>query len=191
MKIPWYIGIIAAIIVLILGIVITVLNVSYLFKIDSFPTVIVPGENEVELEQPGDYTIFYEYEINQIDIGFFEMKSTHKYNYVIDKIKVSVIDLETRNEVKLRPQQNSTYSLNDVEASSLYDFTIESSGSFRIITSTENLPHNVIKLTVVHNFLGSILSVFVSIGITFLVTTILVAISIFIRLRSKKGQISK
>ncbi|MFS1513795.1 hypothetical protein VQL36_15325 [Chengkuizengella sp. SCS-71B] len=191
MKIPWYIGIIVAIIVLIVGILITAFNVNYLFKTENFPYVFVPGENDLELEQPGEYTIFYEYEIDQLDIGIFEMKRTLKYNHVIDQIKVSVIDLETRNEMLLTPQQSLTYSMNDVEASSLYDFTIESSGSFRINTDTESLPHDVIKLTVVHDFLGSIISVFVSMGITILVSTLLVTISIFIRFRSKRRRVNR
>ncbi|NBI29697.1 hypothetical protein [Chengkuizengella marina] len=115
-----------------------------------------------------------------------EMESTQKYSQIIDMLQISVIDLQTQREILLTPHQNVFYSLNDVEAKSLYNFTIESGESYRVVTDTEALPHHEIKLTIFHNLLGSLFSVLVSIGITLIVTALLVAISFIIKWRTRK-----
>ncbi|MDP5272844.1 hypothetical protein [Chengkuizengella axinellae] len=173
-KIPWYTGIIVAVIVFIVGCVYTILNLLSPF-LDSYPYVLVPGEKDIELLEAGEYTVFYEYDSNQ-----------QKYNHVIDKIQISIVDVETQSDLLLTRYQNAFYSLNNFEGESMYKFTINESGEFRVVTDTEILPHDEIKLTFVQDFLGEFTTIFISFSLTLFLTLVFIIISIYMKWKEGK-----
>ncbi len=117
------IGIISFVVVLVTGILSSVSNLDN--------QVVVPGTRTIELNEPGNYNIYYEY-ISVVDGRVFE---TNNINGLVCKLK----NTETGEHIILKNSTaNATYSVNGREGQSLFSFTIDKAGIYEIDAAYES-----------------------------------------------------
>ena len=158
------IGIISFVVVLVTGIL------SSVNSIDN--QVVVPGKRTIELKEPGDYNIYFEYK-SVIDGRVFE---TSTINGLVCKLK----NTETGEYIKLKNStSNSRYSVNGREGKSLFSFTIDNAGTYEIDASYESGDGEEAVLAISKGFGMKLLSsIFICFAILFV--TIAGAVILFV-----------
>lgn len=148
------VGIILFVIVLVTGII---------SSIDCINTqVVVPGTKKIELKEPGEYSIYFEYR-SVIDGKIFD---TSNINGLVCKLK----NIETGEYVKLKnSSSNSSYSIKGREGRSIFNFTIDKAGIYEIDATYESGEGEEAVLAIGKGF-GSTLvrTILVCFGILFL-----------------------
>lgn len=87
-----------------------------------------PGNAELALPNPGEYTVFYEY---QSVMG----NRTYSTGLDVPDLRLSVVSKDTGSAVKLRPSGvNTTYSFERRAGRSLFDFNIDKPGVYQFKT---------------------------------------------------------
>lgn len=111
------VGIISFVVVLVTGII------SSMNCINN--RVVVPGTDTIELKEPGNYTIYFEYR----SVVNGKVYDTSNINGLVCKLR----DTETGEYVKLEnSSSNSTYTVNGREGQSLFSFSINKAGIYEI-----------------------------------------------------------
>ena len=142
--------------------------------------VIVPGEQEIVLPEPGDYTIFHEYEsvvdgkVYSGPAGLAGMQCTLR-----SKATGSTVPLE-------KPAGQSTYTINDRSGTSVLAFTIDEPGTY-VLTGeygpNERGPDAILAID--HGFIGKLTTlIFGAMGIFFgtgICTTAIAVITYMLR----------
>lgn len=140
--------------------------------------VLVPGEERLEFEEAGTYTIFHEYE---------SVYKDQVYNTSdISGLKISVKSEKTGEDIALKPSGNSTYSFGSRSARSIFKFDIDSPGSY--ILSGKYLENDGPKvvLAVSHGFLGKLFgTVFGALAYVLVGTLLGVVLAIFTFLKRR------
>jgi hypothetical protein len=91
--------------------------------------VVVPGRNEIRLLETGKYTIFYEH---QSVVG----NSVYSTSEDIPGIQVTLISKDLGSEIPLsRSSTSFSYTIGGRSGVSLFDFTIDSPGTYEIAAS--------------------------------------------------------
>ncbi|QNU67018.1 hypothetical protein EHE19_000200 [Ruminiclostridium herbifermentans] len=117
------IGIISFVVVLVTGII---------SSVNSFDNqVVVPAKRNIEIIEPGDYNIYFEYR-SVVDGRVFE---TSNINGLVCKLK----NIDTGEYIRLENSKvNSSYSVNGREGRSLFRFTIDKAGTYELDASYES-----------------------------------------------------
>jgi hypothetical protein len=164
------IGIISFVAVLVTG------TLSSVNSIDN--QVVVPCTRTIELKEPGDYNIYFEYK-SVVDGRVFE---TSNINGLVCKLK----NTETGEYIKLKnPTANSRYSVNGREGQSLFSFSIDKVGIYEIDASYESGEGEEAVLAVGKGFGMKLLStIFICFAILFV--TIAGAVILFVYTYKKR-----
>ena len=121
--------------------------------------VVVPGEEALELDEAGTYTIFHEYESVYNDQVF------SNDNDSISGLKISLRAEGSNEDIPLRAATGSSYSLGSRSARSLYKFDIETPGNYILSGKYPENDGPKVVLAVSHGFLTKIFGmVFGAIG---------------------------
>ena len=90
--------------------------------------VVVPGSSILTLDKPGDYTIFHE-EKSFVDGQYYASKS-------VEGLRVALTAEASGAAVKIHvPTGSSSYSIGNREGTSIYGFTIDQPGRYRLTAS--------------------------------------------------------
>ena len=93
--------------------------------------VVVPGTKIIQLEDPGDYEIYFEYR-SIVDGRVFE---TININGLVCKLK----NIDSGEYIRLENSKiNSNYSVNGREGRSLFSFSVDKAGTYEIDASYES-----------------------------------------------------
>jgi hypothetical protein len=105
---------------------------SRLATLDSLLTrVVVPGSSVLTLDKSGDYTIFHE-EKSFVDGQYYASKS-------VEGLRVALTAEAGGAAVKIHvPTGSSSYSIGNREGTSIYNFTIDQPGRYRLTASLAN-----------------------------------------------------
>ncbi len=164
------IGIISFVVVLVTGI---------LSSVNSFDNqVLVPGTRNIELKEPGDYNIYFEYR-SIVDGRVFE---TSNINGLVCKLK----NIDSGEYIRLENSTvNSSYSVNGREGRSLFSFTIDKAGTYEIDASYESGDGEEAVLAIGKGFGVNLLStIFICFAILFV--TIAGAVILFVYTYKKR-----
>ena len=109
--------------------------------------VVVPGEEKLEFDQAGTYTIFHEYESVYKNQVFSISNSSN-----ISGLELTVKSEATGEQLSLRPSTSSSYSLGSRSARSLYKFDIANPGSYVLSGKYPDSDGPKVVLAVSHGF---------------------------------------
>ena len=141
--------------------------------------VVVPGSATLDLGKPGVYTIFHEKQ-SVVDGRFYASDS-------VSGLRVDVIAEATGAPVRLEPATSTSYSMGSRQGASIFAFTIDQPGRYRLTT---NLAGGQAVLAIGQGVFGSIFAlVGGTIAIAFAglaVAGIIVALTIWQRMRAPK-----
>ncbi len=168
-------------VIFIIGIVlfVVVLVTGTLSSVNSLDNqVLVPGTRTIELKEPGDYNIYFEYK-SVVDGRVFE---TSTINGLVCKLK----NTESGEYIKLENSiANSRYSVNGREGQSLFSFTIDKAGTYEIDASYESGEGEEAVLAIGKGFGMKLLStIFICFAILFV--TIAGAVILFVYTYKKR-----
>jgi len=183
----WYYAL--AVIVFIIG---SALFAWLLFKnlsglTDRLMQVIVPGTAVITLNEPGKYTIFYEY---QSVVG----NRVYSTGQNLSGLECALISKATGSPVPLsRSSTNSTYSVGGRSGVSVLDFTVKEPGTYEFSAwYSEGQEGPQIVLAIGHGFTGKLLKIILG-GLAILFVSIaigvVIAVVTFSKRRKAKGQV--
>ena len=109
--------------------------------------VVVPGEEKLEFDQAGTYTIFHEYESVYKNQVFSISNSSN-----ISGLELTVKSEATGEQLSLRPSTSSSYSLGSRSARSLYKFDIANPGTYVLSGKYPDSDGPKVVLAVSHGF---------------------------------------
>jgi len=92
--------------------------------------VVVPGSATLDLVKPGKYTIFHERQ-SVVDGQFYASDS-------VAGLRVGLIAEGTNAPVRIEPGTSTSYSMGSRQGSSIFAFTIDRPGRYRLTTSLTN-----------------------------------------------------
>jgi hypothetical protein len=92
--------------------------------------VVVPGSATLDLAKPGTYTIFYERQ-SVVDGQYYPSDS-------VAGLRVGLIAEATSAPVRVEPATSTSYSMGSRQGSSIFAFTADRPGRYRLITSLSN-----------------------------------------------------
>lgn len=93
--------------------------------------VVVPGSTVLVLDKPGTYTIYHE-ERSVVDGRYYASES-------IEGLRVGLTDEASGAAVKLtEPSTSSSYSIGNRKGTSMFAFTIDKPGSYRLTAGLAN-----------------------------------------------------
>lgn len=179
----WYYGL-AALVGLIGAAAFIVLLVQGIGEISTGLTrVVVPGTAELELAEPGEYTVFHEYrsvvdgKVYSNPAGIGGLRCTLRAKAASDEVTLTT------------PTTRSTYTINNREGASLLEFTIDRPGTYVLSAEYDDgrkEPQAV--LAVGHGFMGAIFTtVLGGLGIMFGTVAVVVVIVIVTYVKRKKA----
>jgi hypothetical protein len=90
--------------------------------------VVVPGSTTLDLAKPGTYTIFHE-KRSVVDGRFYAFDS-------VSGLSVEIITEATSAPVRLEPAGGTKYSVGSRQGVSIFAFTIDQPGRYRMTSST-------------------------------------------------------
>jgi len=141
--------------------------------------VVVPGSTTLDLGKPGTYTIFHEKQ-SVVDGRYYTSDT-------VAGLRVDVIAEATGSAVRMEPATNTSYSMGSRQGASIFAFTIDQPGRYRLTT---NLAGGQAVLAIGQGVFGSIFAlVGGTIAIAFAglaVAGIIVALTIWQRMRAPK-----
>ena len=147
----------SALIIVVVGILIFVWSIiSGLSGLDKeLIQVTAPGTVDLELQEVGDYTIFYE-TVSFIGDRFYSTGETFPSG-----LEIEVVDISSGEDVALRsPMGSSTYDIDGRSGRSIAAFTIGHSGVYRMRTwYSPGRKGPEVVLAVGHDFFGKTISV--------------------------------
>lgn len=137
--------------------------------------VVVPGEADITLREPGQYTIFYEY---HSVIG----NRVYSTNESLSGLACELVSKTKKSRIALSPSSmDSTYELDGRSGRSVFDFRIDQPGVYELSAGyPEGQPEPQVVLAVGKNFtarllmtiFGGLALVFGSIGIAVAITLV-------------------
>ncbi len=148
---------------------------------NSLITVMVPGSSDLNLTEPGKYTISYEYQtIVGGRVYSSDINSPNLYCRLLEK--------QTRSEVALHlPSIRSTYSINGRSWVSLFDFEINRSGTYELSAwYPEGQVGQQVVLAVGPNTAGGILEIILRGLVIFLGPSLIALLIIVVTYRKRK-----
>lgn len=180
----WYYGL--AVLVAIIG---TVFFAVFLFKslsglADGLIQVVVPGESDIVLTGPGNYTVFYEH---QSVVGN-KIYSTGEH---LSGLQCFLIEKSTGSEIALPPASvGSSYSIGGRSGKSVLEFNIDKPGSYEFSAwYPEGQKGPEVVLAIGHNFTFKLMgTIFGGIAIFLSSVVIAVAITIITFLKRRKAR---
>ena len=110
--------------------------------------VVVPGEEKLEFDQAGTYTIFHEYESVYKNQVFSISNSSN-----ISGLEITVKSEATGEQLSLRPSTSSSYSLGSRLGRSLYKFDVDTPGTYVLSGKYPDSDGPKVVLAVSHGFL--------------------------------------
>ncbi len=110
--------------------------------------VVVPGEEKLEFDQAGTYTIFHEYESVYKNQVFSISNSSN-----ISGLELTVKSEATGEQLSLRPSTSSSYSLGSRLGRSLYKFDVDTPGTYVLSGKYPDGDGPKVVLAVSHGFL--------------------------------------
>ncbi|MGH7549193.1 MAG: hypothetical protein ACREK3_00380 [Gemmatimonadota bacterium] len=149
---------------------------------DEMPQVVVPGSAELQLEEPGAYTIFHEAE-SVVDGRYYAAAD-------VSGLAVEVVSAETGEAVPLEPAgANTTYSLGGRSGRSVLGFEIDQPGAYRITGSYEGGSGPETVLAVGQGFGRKLVFTIVgALGIGFLAAGLAIAIAVVTFVRRRRAR---
>jgi uncharacterized membrane protein len=152
---------------------------------DDLIQVVVPGEQDLALSEPGDYTIFHEY---RSVIG----DRIYSSGQTLSGLRVSLVFNETGEAIRLSPATSSSqYDLGGRSGAAVFEFQIDRPGSYRLSARyPQGVEGSEVVLTVGHGFMKKILlTVFPAIGIMFgtMALTAGIIVTTFLKRRKARG----
>ena len=93
--------------------------------------VVVPGSATLDLGKPGTYTIFHERQ-SVVDGQYYVSDS-------VTGLRVGLIAEATSAPVRVEPATNTSYSLGSRQGTSIFAFSVDQPGRYRLITSLPNV----------------------------------------------------
>lgn len=151
---------------------------------DKLKQVVVPGKSEITLTEPGEYTIFYEY---QSVVGN-RVYSTERN---LSGLECALVSKDTRAKVALsRTSTNSTYTVGGRSGESIFDFRIERTGTYELSAwYPEGREGPEVVLAVGHDFTTKLLlTIFGGLGILFGSIALAVAIALVTFIKREKAE---
>lgn len=179
-----YFGVAAVIFILGVALFVMFLFQSLLGMTSDLTRVLVPGESEVKLAAPGDYTIFHEYK--SIMNG-----KVYAGNVNISNLTISLRNQDTGEEAALAPTTaGSNYNLGGRSGYGVYNFKIERPGVYVLSAEyEEGRGQGDTVLAISHGFIGNLLkTIFGGIGIFFGTVLISVLIVVVTLIKRKKAR---
>ena len=148
--------------------------------------VIAPGTMDLDLEEAGDYTIFYE------NVSFFENRLYSTGETFPSGLEINIVDLSSGERVDLQPPMgSSTYSIGGRSGRSIATFKVDHPGTYRMTTQySPGSEGPEVVLAVGHEFMMKIISA-ILISFAAFFGSIVVAALVFVSSRSKKEKEEK
>ena len=182
----WFygLGILVAVIGSVIFVVFLINSISGIA--DELTRVVVPGEKDIVLNTPGNYTIFYEYQ----SVMGNKVYSTGEY---IPGLQCLVISKTTGKEIVLSPARtSSTYSIGSRAGKGVLEFTIDKPGTYEFSAwYAEPKAGPEIVMAIGSDFTLKLVStIFVAIAIFFgswIIAAIIAIITFIKRRRAKKS----
>jgi hypothetical protein len=146
---------------------------------DRMMRVVVPGEIELRLNEPGSYTIFHEYRSN------FEGTVYSVEN--IPPLEITVRSRASGAALPLTDTTSSRYSVGSREGRSLYQFEVPSAGAYQLVatySTGRTQPQTVLAID--RGFVGDLLVTILGgllFGLGGMVAAIVMSIVVFRRRR--------
>ncbi|MGE5418429.1 MAG: hypothetical protein ACM3UZ_16945 [Acidobacteriota bacterium] len=181
-------GYIAALVVFVLGI--SALGYLIYYGItnysEEYQRMAAPGKQVLQLNKPGQYTIFYEF-VSEFNGKYYDTSE------VPPDMTYIVTDMSTGSQVTIKhPYGKTTYNLSDHYGVSVKDFDITKPGKYELAAQYNSLQEGPeVVLAIGQSHIGAIVAcifggfalLFVTLGLSFLI-----AIVTFIRDRNRKQQ---
>jgi hypothetical protein len=144
--------------------------------------VVVPGEKELVLSEPGKYTVFHEYK-SVIDGKVYASSPQ------LADLDITLRDQASEEKVKLSPTAvSSTYNIGGRSGYGVFDFRIDRPGTYLLSANyLEDRPGPETVLAVSHGFVTDLVKlIFASIGILFgtLAVSILIIVITLVKRRN-------
>ncbi|HII06338.1 MAG TPA: hypothetical protein HA349_03175 [Methanotrichaceae archaeon] len=148
---------------------------------DELVLMTVPGTTDLELQEVGDYTIFYE-SVSVIDERFRSTGETFPSGLAIE-----IVDISSGEKVDLRsPTSSSTYTIGSRSGRSVMAFSIDHPGVYRMTTLySPGRKGPEVVLAVGHDFMGKMISMMIVSFVAFF-GSIIIAAAILISTQRKK-----
>ncbi|HZK34005.1 MAG TPA: hypothetical protein VFD33_01680 [Bacillota bacterium] len=144
----------------------------------------VPGSSIINLDEPGNYTVFFEYQ------SLIEGRVI--YTDSINGLEASLRHVESNKEIELHSAQlNSNYSFNNYKGKSLLEFSIDMAGQYELKTRYPSDQGETAVLVVVKGFSSKLIKtilVSILIMVLSLALSAIVFIVIFIKRRKSIGR---
>jgi hypothetical protein len=146
--------------------------------------VVVPGQAELSLDEPGSYTIFHEYN-SVVDGRVYSSAS-------LSGLRVRVTSPEGRAVKLTSPTTTSRYSFSGREGIAVFTFDVAKPGLYRVAASYENgraEPRTV--LTVGGGFVGGVIvTVLVTLLIAFAGIGAAIAVAVVVYLARRRARLA-
>jgi len=139
--------------------------------------VVVPGNPMLALDKPGTYSIYHETN-STVDGRYYGSDK-------VDGLKLVLTSAATGAEVKLvEPKFGTSYKIGNREGTSLYDFTLDQPGRYRLAASLPGgREEPKVVLAIGRGFFGDLMGLIVDGVAIFLVGAGVTAAIVFIALR--------
>lgn len=145
--------------------------------------VVVPGQAELNLNQPGSYTIFHEYQ-SSVDGHVYAINS-------VSGLVVTVTSKATGQAIPVVPATaNSTYEFGGRSGRSILSFQIAAPGAYQLVAAySDGRTEPQTVLAVGHGFLGSLVfTVLAGLGVMFAGALCTAGIVIFVAIKRHKAK---
>jgi hypothetical protein len=148
----------------------------------SLPQMLAPGEEDFNLSEPGEYTVFYE------DKSYFRGK-LYSTNELISGLAVNVRERATGIDLATYPAKSYiTYSLGGRSGRSAMAFRVDRAGVYQVIASYEESNGPEVVLAIGRGMIeGLFSSVLTSLAVLFGSIAIAVAVAFITYTRRKKA----
>lgn len=146
---------------------------------DELPQIVVPGSAELQLSQPGTYTIFHEAE-STVDGRYYAPSD-------VSGLYITVTSVEAGREVPLEePGGETTYSVSGRSGRAVLVFDIAEPGLYQVAGTYEGGEGSATVIAVGHSFGRKLLMTIVGaigIGLIGLLLALTIAVVTFVRRR--------
>ena len=190
MRIRWFWYLILAGIVFIGGLAATfIVTFSDMITTDKI-AVNAPGKAEIMLPEAGKYTVFYEYKVNEINVGVLNAKTFSKQNNAGSSVQLSITSLDHNEAIPYILSTGTTYQINNRAGESIFEFEIEEAGRYAVIAEAETFTEPV-TLTIFPSFGGVFIKAILIIVPTLIVSLLLAILSLVIWSRGRRKTIEE
>jgi hypothetical protein len=146
----------------------------------------VPDKQELNLVS-GVYTVFYEYEIHNINLGPVQVSKSERMSSASSLLDIKIVNSTDSTVVQKTDDASTTYTMNNTKGESLYRFKINQPARYTITTQLRNKENKaLITLMLIHGFDAFLFGAFRIIGITILIALPFLLVGLYCYVREKK-----